>query len=156
MQLIGDSVYLYTYTVQSARVRLTTSDLASSVGTLRRSTLQVGGSNSPKGARTAFLPFLTFLGAPKLIFWLPGSQPIPKLLALASLPITSSQNAPNLSLRFPTTGCSQLGIKTTGNYPDFVPSVQTSSPYCPPLACPSSPTGACALRWQRGCIFCRS
>ena len=71
---------------------------------------------SPKGARTAVLPFLTFLRAPapKLIFWLPGSQPVPKLLALASLPITSSQNAPNLSLRFPATGCSQLGIKTTG------------------------------------------
>ena len=54
-------------------------------------------------------------GAPKLIFWLPGSQPIPKLPALASLPITSSQNAPSSSLRFPTTGCSQLGIKTTAN-----------------------------------------
>ena len=57
-------------------------------------------------------PFCNFR-APKLIFWLPGSQPIPKLLALASLPITSSQTAPNLSLRFPATGCSQLGIKTT-------------------------------------------
>ena len=57
-------------------------------------------------------PFCNFR-APKLIFWLPSSQPIPKLPTLASLPITSSQNAPSSSLRFPTTGCSQLGIKTT-------------------------------------------
>eukprot|EP01043_Picozoa_sp_COSAG02_P100516 COSAG02_NODE_36592_length_452_cov_342.288952_2_plen_49_part_01 len=34
-------------------------------------------------ATTAFGNFR----APKLLFWLPGSQPIPKLLALASLPI---------------------------------------------------------------------
>ena len=55
-------------------------------------------------------PFL----APRLFFWaaprLPGAA---ELLAPALLPITGSQEAPSLSLKFPAPRSSQLGIKTT-------------------------------------------
>ena len=62
------------------------------------------------GQAIFLLPGYFLGGAPRL----PGAPP---LLAPALLPITGSQEAPGLSLKFPAPRSSQLGIKTTALTP---------------------------------------